>query len=88
MVFNQYIANTQVGRHVPNVQLCCNKYHCVRSVVFLARLNIKLLCKIHDIILISITRALIGVCKLMYSYFARQISFEIDEFKFDLKRNL
>ena len=38
----------------------------------------------------AVARTLIGGggCLFIYSCFARQISFQIDEFEFDLKRNL
>ena len=35
----------------------------------------------------AVTRTLIWGCIFIYSCFAQQISFQIDEFEFDLKRN-
>ena len=38
-------------------------------------------------IIIKHARTLIGVCIFIYSCSAQQMSFQIDEFEFDLKRN-
>ena len=72
----------QMNQHSSKNQFCCTKYHCLMRVFGTFKYKNIVRNTWLDFILMSITRTLIGVCILIYSCFARQISFQIDEFKF------